>query len=57
MSSQCQDARSCGIPRFENRETWGTRRIHEVWDALLLTFTVKELQETRYAQLMKEAGI
>jgi hypothetical protein len=32
-------------------------RIHEVWNALLPTFTVKELYEERYAQLMRDKGI
>ena len=32
-------------------------RIHEVWNALMPTFTVKELYEERYAQLMKIKGI
>jgi len=32
-------------------------RIHEVWNALLSTFTVKELYEQRYSQLMKDKGI
>lgn len=32
-------------------------RIHEVWNALLPTFTVKELYEARYAQLMKDREI
>jgi len=32
-------------------------RIHEVWNALLPTFAVKELYEGRYAHLMKDKGI
>ena len=28
-------------------------RIHEVWNALLPTFTVKELYDSRYRQLME----
>ena len=32
-------------------------RIHEVWKALMPTFTVKELYDTRYRQLMKDKGI
>lgn len=34
-----------------------SERIHEVWNALLPTFTVKELYEQRYAKLMQENGI
>ena len=32
-------------------------RIHEVWNALLPTFTVKQLHNERYAQLMRGRGI
>lgn len=32
-------------------------RIHEVWNALQPTFTVKELYEERYAQLMRDKDI
>jgi len=32
-------------------------RIHEVWNALLPTFTVKELHQQRYSQLMMDANI
>jgi hypothetical protein len=32
-------------------------RIHEVWNALLPTFTVKELYVNRYAKLMQDKGI
>lgn len=32
-------------------------RIHEVWNALMPTFTVKELYDGRYCQLMKSKGI
>ncbi len=32
-------------------------RIHEVWNALMPTFTVKELYKERYEQLMKDKGI
>jgi hypothetical protein len=33
------------------------KRLHEVWNALLIAFEVKELYDVRYAQLMKDKGI
>jgi len=43
--------------RFDDNGARINERILEVWNALLPTFTVKELYEKRYAQLMKDKGI
>jgi hypothetical protein len=43
--------------RFDDAGARINERIHEVWNALLPTFTVKELYEERYAQLMRDNGI
>ena len=42
---------------FDDNGARINERIHEVWNALLPTFTVKELYEERYAQLMSDKGI
>ena len=42
---------------FDDAGAHINERIHEVWNALLPTFTVKKLYEERYAQLMQESGI
>jgi hypothetical protein len=33
------------------------RRLHEIWNALIVVPEVKELYDERYAQLMMEKGI
>jgi hypothetical protein len=43
--------------RFDDAGARINERIHEVWNALLPTFTVKELYDERYLQLMKDKGI
>jgi hypothetical protein len=43
--------------RFDDAGARINERIHEVWNALLLAFAVKELYAGRYAQLMKDKGI
>lgn len=43
--------------RFDDSGARINERIHEVWNALMPTFTVKELYESRYKQLMEEKGI
>ena len=43
--------------RFDDAGARIDQRIHEVCNALLPTFTVKELYDGRYAQLMKDKGI
>lgn len=43
--------------RFDDDGARINERIHEVWSALLPTFTVKKLYDERYAQLMKDKGI
>jgi hypothetical protein len=43
--------------RFDDAGARINERIHEVWNALLPTFTVKELHEERYAQLMRDKAI
>lgn len=43
--------------RFPSNGARINERIHEVWNALTPTFTVKELYDERYAQLMKTKGI
>lgn len=42
---------------FDDNGARINERIHEVWKALLPTFTVKELYDGRYAQLMKDKGL
>jgi hypothetical protein len=43
--------------RFDDDGARINERILEVWNALMPTFTVKELYNKRYSQLMKDAGI
>lgn len=43
--------------RFDDCGARINERIHEVWNALMPTFTVKELYVSRYQQLMEEKGI
>lgn len=43
--------------RFDDAGARINERIHEVWNALLPTFTVKELYDERYAKLMEDRGI
>ena len=43
--------------RFDDAGARINERIHEVWNALLPTFTVKELYDKRYAKLMEDRGI
>jgi len=43
--------------RFDDAGARINERIHEVWNALLPTFTIKELYDERYAKLMKDGGI
>jgi hypothetical protein len=43
--------------RFDDVGARINQRIHEVWNALLPAFAVKELYDDRYAQLMKDKGI
>jgi len=45
------------ISGFDDGGARINERIHEVWNALLSTFTVKELYVNRYAKLMQEKGI
>jgi hypothetical protein len=42
---------------FDDAGACINERIHEVWNALIPTFTVKELYTKRYAQLMQDKGI
>jgi hypothetical protein len=42
---------------FDDNGARINERIHEVWSALLPTFTVRELYDERYSQLMKDKGI
>jgi hypothetical protein len=43
--------------RFDDSGARINERIHEVWNALMPTFTVKQLYDSRYRQLMEEKGI
>jgi hypothetical protein len=43
--------------RFDDAGARINERIHEVWNALLPRFTVKELYDGRYAKLMEDRGI
>lgn len=43
--------------RFDDCGARINERIHEVWSALMPTFTVKQLYESRYRQLMEDRGI
>lgn len=43
--------------RFDDAGARINERIHEVWEALLPAFAVKELYDARYRQLMKDKGI
>jgi hypothetical protein len=42
---------------FDDNGARINERIHEVWNALLPTFTVKELYDERYVQLMTDEGL
>jgi hypothetical protein len=46
-----------GYFHFDDNGARINERIHEVWNALAPTFTVKELYDQRYCQLMKDKGI
>jgi hypothetical protein len=43
--------------RFDDEGARINERIHEAWNALLPTFTVRELYVNRYAKLMEDKGI
>jgi hypothetical protein len=43
--------------RFDDAGARINERIHEVWNALMPTFTVKKLYQERYAQLMRDKCI
>jgi len=43
--------------RFDDSGARINERIHEVWNALMPTFTVKQLYDSRYRRLMEEKGI